>query len=79
MPTIAEQWIQQGVQQGLAAERQLLLRLTRRRFGADVAEASMPLLEQIADPAVLEELGEALLDCPQGEDWLKALTAKTKV
>jgi predicted transposase/invertase (TIGR01784 family) len=78
MPTIAEQWIQQGVQQGLGAERQLLLRQARHRFGADVAEASMPLLEQIADPAVLEELGEALLDCPQGEDWLKALTAKTK-
>jgi hypothetical protein len=38
----------------------------------------MPLLEQIADPALLEELGEALLDCPQSEDWLKALTAKTK-
>ena len=33
MMTIAEQWVQKGRQEGLFSERQLLLRLVRRRFG----------------------------------------------
>ena len=80
MSTLAEQWIQeglqQGLQQGLAAERQLLLRQIRHRFGSVVAQASAPLLEQVADAGALEELGELMLDCPDGEAWLKALASR---
>lgn len=37
MPTIAETWVEQGLQQGrLVAERQLLKRLARQRFGDEV-------------------------------------------
>jgi hypothetical protein len=54
------------LQQGLDSERQLLLRLVRRRFGEAAATARAPLLARIAAPAVLEGLGEALLDCADG-------------
>ncbi|WP_206054829.1 hypothetical protein [Nitrosococcus wardiae] len=69
-----EKGIQQGLQQGLAAERQLLLRQIRRRFGVEVAESSVPLLEQAEAPEVLEDLGELLLDCHEGKEWLQALS-----
>ncbi len=36
-------------------------------------ERSRALLERIAEPAVLEELGETLLDCADGEAWLALL------
>ena len=53
---------QEGRQEGLNSERQLLLRLARRRFGDMVVEESRALLERITEPEVLEELGETLLD-----------------
>jgi predicted transposase/invertase (TIGR01784 family) len=84
MTTIAEQWVQEGLQRGLQqglrqgvdSERQLLLRMTRRRFGSRAAEHSQPLLARIGEPEVLEELGEVLLDCADGEAWLAALASR---
>ncbi|MFZ1830863.1 MAG: DUF4351 domain-containing protein [Candidatus Competibacteraceae bacterium] len=88
MMTIAEQWVQQGLtqglergrqegrQEGLCSERQLLVRLAQKRFGATVTGPSQALLERIAELAVLEELGEALLDCADGEAWLALLTRR---
>ncbi len=70
---------QEGRQEGLNSERQLLRRLARRRFGEVVAERSRGLLERIAEPVVLEELGEALLDCADGEAWLAMLAAAVSV
>lgn len=35
----------------------------RRRFGETVAATSALLLARITEPTVLEDLGEALLDC----------------
>jgi hypothetical protein len=66
---------QRGLQQGLDFERQLLLRQARRRFGEAVAASSGPALARIIEPAVLEDLGEALLDCADGEAWLARLAA----
>ena len=68
--------IQQGVQQGLAAERRLLLRQIQRRFGAEVTGQCAPLLEQIADQHLLEEVGEVLLD-NNGVGLLQFLRDKT--
>ena len=82
MMTIAEQWVQQGWQkgwqEGLDSERQLLLRLVRKLFGAAVMERSRALLERIEEPAVLEELGEGVLDCADGEAWLALLTRQAR-
>ena len=67
---------QEGRQEGLNSERQLLLRLVRRRFGAVVVERSGALLERIAEPAALEELGEVLLDGADGDAWRAALARR---
>jgi len=80
MMTIAEQWVQEGRQEGrqegLNSERQLLLRLVQKRFGAGVMERSRSLLEAVENWVVLEELGEMLLDCADGEAWLAALARR---
>jgi hypothetical protein len=62
-----------GIRKGRADERQLLLRLIRKRFGAEVAGQSQPFLERITDAQPLEDLGEALLDSPDGATWLQIL------
>ena len=67
---------QKGLEQGRAAERQLLLRQTRKRFGDTSAEAIAPLLAQIQDTAVLEDLGDLLLDCETAALWLAAVQGK---
>ena len=77
MMTIAEQWVQEGRQEGLNSERQLLLRQLRRRFGEAVAERSRALLQRVEETVILEELGEALLDCAEGEAWLALLARRT--
>ncbi len=51
-----------------------MLRQTRHRFGAAVAERSAPLLARVTASETLERLGEALLDCADGESWLAVLS-----
>lgn len=58
----------------IAAFAQCSLRQARKRFGAEVADQSEPLLERSDDPKRLEDLGEALLDSADGEVWLRGLT-----
>lgn len=68
-----QQGRQEGLQQGLQSERGLITRQVRRRFGAATAERSAPLLARVTVPETLEQLGEALLDCADGESWLAIL------
>ena len=70
-----QEGLQQGLQQGLHSERRALLRLIRRRFGETAADHSAPTLEQIAQPPILEELFENLLDCPDESAWQARLNA----
>ena len=49
--------------------------MVRRCFGEAVAVQSGPLLARIVEPMVLEDLGEALLDCADGAAWLARLQA----
>jgi hypothetical protein len=49
----------------------------RKRFGADIAEQSQPLLDRIDNPQSLEDLGEQLLDAGDLEARLQALQAVT--
>ena len=39
-------------------------------------ERSRALLERVEEMAVLEELGEAVLDCGDGEAWLAVLARR---
>jgi hypothetical protein len=76
MATSAEQWIQEGLEQG---ERKVLLRQVRRRFGEAAVQQSERLLAKITDPAQLEDLGEMLLECKDEATWLNRLQAAARV
>lgn len=68
-----EQWKQEGLEQGRQETRHLLTRLARHRFGPGIAAQTEPLLTAIADPRQLEDLGDALITCPDGTAWLHVL------
>ena len=65
--------LEQGLEQGLERERQLLVRLARRKFGTDVAEALAGLLAGIDDPDRLQDVGEWIVDCDIGSELLAQL------
>jgi hypothetical protein len=46
-------------------------------FSSAVMERSRALLERVEGMAVLEEFGELMLDCADGEAWLAMLVRRT--
>ena len=73
-----ERGLERGLEQGREAARHILVRQVRRRFGPAVADRTAPLLARIVDLQRLEELGDQLLLCADGEAWLaQARIART--
>ena len=70
-----KQWIQQGLEQGLERQRALLRRLATVRFGADTADCAAELLEDVADSDHLEEIGELIVRCETGREFLARMDA----
>ena len=68
---------EQGVEQGLAHERALLRRLAASRFGAETAERLSGVLAGIADPEGLAEVGEWLVRCETGSEFLARVAPAT--
>ena len=62
--------IEQGIERGLEHERALLRRLAASRFGAETAERLSGVLAGIADPEGLAEVGEWLVRCETGGEFL---------
>ena len=56
-----EQGVEQGRAQGLEQQRALLVRQITTKFGAGAAQRVSPLLDRVTDPALLAEVGDALL------------------
>jgi hypothetical protein len=73
-----EQGLERGLEQGREATRHILTRQVRLRFGTAVAEETVPLLARIVDLQRLEELGDQLLLCADGEAWLVQVRAAGK-
>ena len=69
-----EQGIVQGREQGLAHERALLRRMAALRFGAAIAERLEEALAGVADPGRLSEVGEWLVRCETGDEFLARAT-----
>ena len=65
-----EQGMKQGVEQGLEHERALLRRQVAARFGVETAERLSGVLAGIADPEGLAEVGEWLVRCETGSEFL---------
>ena len=60
----------QGLEQGLEHERALLRRMAASRFGAEVAERLAGVLARTADPDRLVEIGDWLVRCETGDEFL---------
>ena len=56
-----EQGRAQGLEQGLEQQRALLVRQITTKFGVGAAQRVGPLLARVAEPALLAEVGDALL------------------
>ena len=65
-----KQWRQEGVEQGLEHERALLRRQAASRFGAETAERLSGALAGVVDPEALAEVGEWLVRCETGGEFL---------
>ena len=64
--------IEQGIEQGRAEERALLCRQAKRKFDAETAGQLAEILERVARPVDLAEIGEAIIECDTGAvllDW----------
>ena len=69
------QWMREGLEQGLEHERALLSRMASSRFGATTAERLSRALAGIADPERLAVVGDWLVRCDTGEDFLARVGA----
>ena len=69
-----KQWRQEGLEQGreegLEQQRALLRRLAAARFGDPTAERLAPALARIADPNRIAEIGDWLVRCDTGPEFL---------
>ena len=65
-----EQGLEQGREQGLEHERALLCRQAAARFGADTAQHLADLLASVADAEFLAEVGDWLVRCETGDEFL---------
>ncbi|MDE0038473.1 MAG: Rpn family recombination-promoting nuclease/putative transposase [Gammaproteobacteria bacterium] len=65
--------IEQGIEQGLAAERDLLRRQAARKFDPRTAERLAALLADIADSEGLAAVGDLIIDCAAGEELIARL------
>ena len=65
--------IERGIEQGLAAERDLLRRQAARKFDARTAERLTDLLTDIASSDGLASVGDLIIDCATGEELIERL------
>ena len=70
-----EQGLERGLEQGIQRERALLRRQVALRFGAGAAEQAAQRLERIADASRLEEVGELIVRCETGGEFLARMGA----
>lgn len=82
-----KEWKQQGLEEGrkqgrkqgrreereraLVADRQLLVRLSNRRFGQNWTETLQKLLETLDDPEQVVTIGEWIIDSPDGKTLIE--------
>ena len=62
--------VTRGIEQGLAAERELLRRQAARKFGAGTAGRLAGLLAGVGDADQLAQAGDWIIDCATGEELI---------
>ena len=71
----SKEWLKEGLEQGLEHERALLCRMTASRFGVATAERLAELLAPITDTERLADVGDWLVQCDTGTDFLARVGA----
>ncbi len=69
-----KQWLQEGIEQGLAQQRALLCRQAALRFGAETAARVSSAVDRIAGPEGLAVAGEWIVRAGDGEELVERLT-----
>ena len=64
------EWFKQGIDQGLARERELLCRQAERKFNVATAEELARRLDTVTDAERLAEVGCWIIDCSTGAELL---------
>ena len=72
-----KQWLREGLEQGLEQQRTLLCRQAATRFGHETAARLAEELAPIVDPERLAEVGDWLVRCDTGADFLAAINPKS--
>jgi hypothetical protein len=65
-----KQWLREGLEQGREQQRALLCRMAAARFDEETAARLAGVLAAISDPARLAEVGEWLVRCETGAEFL---------
>ncbi len=68
-------WLQRGREEGMEEQRELVHRLTSRRFGAAAAEKLLPLLGRLTDHEDIVAVADAVIECATAEEFLKRVDA----
>ena len=64
----------EGIERGLAAERDLLRRLAESKFGAAASERLALVLAEVDDPERLAETGDWIIECTTAESLIVRFT-----
>lgn len=67
-------WVE-GMEKGIESEKILLVRLIQRRFGYATSETAKIILKPIINTDTLEQIGDWIIDCNDGETLLSKLKA----
>ena len=62
------EWVEQGRQEGIQAQRALLCRLAARKFDAATGERLAASLDGVADSDRLAQVGDWLIECATADD-----------
>ena len=65
-----ERYRREGIERGFEHERSLLARLASRRFGDAAGRRLGAWLAGVSDPAVFDKVGDLIVDCATGEEFL---------
>ena len=69
------EWPAQWLREGLEQQRALLCRMAAERFDEETAARSVGVLASITDPARLVEVGEWLVRCETGTEFLARINS----
>ena len=60
----------EGIEKGIARQRALVRRLAARRFGPEIEERLVPVLDDLSDPERIAAIADAVLECRTAEEFM---------